>query len=83
MSHCAALPKQLSMFEEPRGKPPGIFDRKECCLILMRSLTQQQAAGMRSLLRFSFLTNRHASDSYKDAIPFWCPCTQFSVQRLA
>ena len=31
-------------FEEPRGKPRGIFDRKEFCLILIRSLTPQQAA---------------------------------------
>jgi hypothetical protein len=33
------------MFEEPRGKPPRIFDRKEFYLILIRSLTPQQAAG--------------------------------------
>jgi len=30
--------------EEPRGKPRGIFDRKEFCLFLIRSLTPQQAA---------------------------------------
>jgi len=29
----------------PRGKPRGIFDRKECYLILIRSLTLPQAAG--------------------------------------
>jgi hypothetical protein len=28
----------------PRGKPRGIFDRKEFCLMLIRSLTPQQAA---------------------------------------
>ena len=28
----------------PRGLPRGIFDRKEFCLILIRSLTPQQAA---------------------------------------
>jgi hypothetical protein len=40
--------------EEPRGKPRGIFDRKEFCLILIRSLTPQQERRMRSLLRFKF-----------------------------
>jgi len=30
--------------EEPRGKLRGIFDRKEFYLILIRSLTPQQAA---------------------------------------
>ena len=30
--------------EEPRGKPRGIFDRKEFRLMLIRSLTPQQAA---------------------------------------
>jgi hypothetical protein len=30
--------------EKPRGKPRGIVDRKEFCLILIRSLTPQQAA---------------------------------------
>jgi len=30
--------------EEPRGKPRGIFDRTEFYLILIRSLTPQQAA---------------------------------------
>ena len=30
--------------EEPRGKPRGIFDGKEFHLILIRSLTPQQAA---------------------------------------
>ena len=38
--------KQISFkIEEPRGKPRGIFDHKEFCLILIRSLTPQQAAG--------------------------------------
>ena len=32
------------MIEEPRDKPRGIFDRKEFCLMLIRSLTPQQAA---------------------------------------
>jgi hypothetical protein len=32
------------MIEEPRGKPRGIFDRKEFYLFLIRSLTPQQAA---------------------------------------
>jgi hypothetical protein len=31
-------------FEEPRGKPREIFDRKEFYLFMMRSLTPQQAA---------------------------------------
>jgi len=30
--------------EEPRSKPRGIFDRKEFRLMLIRSLTPQQAA---------------------------------------
>ena len=34
----------MSVIEEPRGKPRGIFDRKEFCLFLIRSLTPQQAA---------------------------------------
>jgi len=36
--------------EEPRGKPRGIFDRKEFCLMLIRSLFAVQvpyaAAGL-------------------------------------
>ena len=34
----------VSLIEEPRGKPRGIFDRKEFCLFLIRPLTPQQAA---------------------------------------
>ncbi len=35
---------QVETFEEPRGKPRGILDRKEFRLILICSLTPQQAA---------------------------------------
>jgi len=39
------LPPQVeTIIEEPRGKPRGIFDRKEFYLILIRSLIPQQAA---------------------------------------
>jgi len=34
----------FELIEEPRGKPRGIFDRKEFCLFFIRSLTPQQAA---------------------------------------
>jgi hypothetical protein len=34
----------FGFIEEPRGKPRGIFDRKEFYLFLIRSLTPQQAA---------------------------------------
>ena len=34
----------MERIEEPRGKPRGIFDRKEFCLFLILSLTPQQAA---------------------------------------
>jgi len=33
----------METMKEPRGKPRGIFDRKEFYLILIRSLTPQQA----------------------------------------
>jgi hypothetical protein len=36
--------QNLHKIEGPRGKPQGFFDRKEFCLILIRSLTPQQAA---------------------------------------
>jgi len=34
----------LKKLKIPRGKLRGIFDRKEFCLFLMRSLSPQQAA---------------------------------------
>jgi len=34
----------IHLLKIPHGKPRGIFDRKEFYLILMRSLTPQQAA---------------------------------------
>jgi len=34
----------IDQLKMPRGKPRGIFDRKEFYLILIRSLTPQQAA---------------------------------------
>ena len=35
----------FSLFEAPRSKLRGIFDRKEVCYFQIRSLTPQQAAG--------------------------------------
>ena len=39
--------------EEPRSKLRGIFDRKEFCLLLIRSLTPQQATGLALAVRFN------------------------------
>jgi hypothetical protein len=39
------LQKKGSRIEDPSIKLEGIFDRKEYCHFLIRSLTPQQAAG--------------------------------------
>jgi hypothetical protein len=39
------IKKNNRSIEAPRDTPRGIFDRKEFYLILIRSLTPQQAAG--------------------------------------
>jgi len=39
-------------FEEPRGKPRGVFDRKEFYLILIAPSPRSKLRKMRSLLRF-------------------------------
>jgi hypothetical protein len=48
---------ELNRIEEPRGKTRGIFDRKEFCLLLIRSLTPQQAAGNGLSIRFKGMTH--------------------------
>jgi hypothetical protein len=51
--------------EEPRGKPQGIFDRKEFYLFFIRSLTPQQ--GAENALAIAVLATRPRTIKIKKA----------------